>query len=482
MPRIQYPGFCGPSYIAQSPVSDCEDLINMLVESNRAPNAASQFSLLPTPGANLLSTAVTVGTRASISMGGFCFAVIGNTFYQVNSDFTLTARGTVAVNANPATISYGGDGSSQFFTTSGGNAYVWDTSTSTFSQVHTLDGLADQGGFLDGFFLAFCRATGQMFMSSPDNATVWDLTNEWQRSSAADPWRAFIVTPRRQILMFGEYTSELWGNTGASPIPFELIGGATVKQGTGAYYSARAVGESVVWLAQNEDGIRTVQQMRGYTAYQISTAPLEYALQQYARTDDAEPFVYELEGHQHWVLNLPNANHSWGFDATESFWNKRGTWNTLAGDFDVWHAQSHVVFGGKHLAFDRFTGGIYELGTRFGYDFGGAAIRRVRIPPPLPSKRQLITRSRLEIYGEPGLADISGQGSDPRIFLRSSKNGGKTWNAERYRSFGKMGQYDKPVIFGTMPAGRRCVDELVMTDPIPWRITDAYITLNQGLS
>lgn len=480
MPRIAYPGFCGPSYVAQSSLTDCEDCINFLVESNKAPHAQSPFSLLPTPGVSLLSLGPSVGSRGGLAINGQALIVYGPSVYSINHDFSWTFIGTVAVNANPATVSYNGV-QGQWWITSGSNGYLWVPGTSTFSQVANMTGNADMGGYLDGFFLALNRSTGQMFVSKAGDGSTWDLTQFWQRSAFPDPYTAFIVTPAGQIVLFGDQNGEIWGDFGTSPIPFGLIGGAKFPQGIHAQYSARNVGATTMWLAQNAEGQRTVQQLRGYTPYQVSTPPLEWALRQYANAKDAEILSYDLEGHLHAVLNCPSAGRSWGYDLTEQMWHRRGTWNAPIADFDVWHAQTHLMFNGKHLVTDRFTNGLYELSTDLLLDFAGGPLRRVRIPPALPTKREMVYRSRLEIYGEMGLASLSGQGALPAVMLRSSKNGGKTWGPQRVRNFGVTGDYRHSCMFGTLPAARMPADEISMSDPAPWRITDAFITLDQGL-
>lgn len=478
MPRMRYPGFCGPSYTAQSPISDVEKCFNLFPESNKAPNATSPWSLVPTPGQNLLSTASTTGGRGIFSVNSRGYCVIGNTFYEVKGDFSLTNRGTVAVNSNPSTICSNLEG--QIFITSGGNGYLFDTVTNVFTVIANLVGKADQGDHLDGFFLALQFSTSIVYISGADDGLTWDLTQFFQRSAFPDPWRAIKVTPAGQILLLGEETSELWGDVGSSPIPFAPIGGAKFKQGIAAPFSCRAAGSNMIWLAQNEDGQRTLQRLGGYSATQVSTPPIDWALRQYQKVSDAECFVYDLEGHIHYCLNVPSANASWGFDNSENLFHERGTWNTASASFDVWHPQDHAMMFGKHVVTDRFTGNIYELGTDFGYDAGGAYIRRMRIPPAMSNMKRMMYYSDLEVLLESGLAPLSGDGSNATMWLEQSKNGGKTWGHRRGRSVGVSGDYGHRTRWGTLTAARHRADRLTMADPVPWRITDAFITAEQG--
>lgn len=69
---------------------------------------------------------------------------------------------------------------------------------------------------------------------------------------------------------------------------------------------------------------------------------------------------------------------------------------------------------------------------------------------------------------------------DPQVLLRVSNDAGKTWITEQQRSAGKLGEYYKRVRWNRLGAARRRVFEVVVTDPIPWRITNCYLTASDG--
>ncbi len=66
-------------------------------------------------------------------------------------------------------------------------------------------------------------------------------------------------------------------------------------------------------------------------------------------------------------------------------------------------------------------------------------------------------------------------GGDPQVMLRCSNDGGKTWGSEVWRSAGKAGEYSRRIRWNGLGSGRRRVFEVVMTDPVLWRITGCYI-------
>jgi hypothetical protein len=114
------------------------------------------------------------------------------------------------------------------------------------------------------------------------------------------------------------------------------------------------------------------------------------------------------------------------------------------------------------------------MGSDLYTDVGGTEIRRVRRSPAIMDENRRVFYSSLELDLEPGLG-TSGQGEDPQVMLRLSNDGGKTWGPEMWRSAGKTGEYSRRVRWNRLGAGRRRVFETTMTDPVPWRITAAYL-------
>src|SRR3990167_4529381 len=129
--------FIGGGYKAPSPPPGQERLINWYVEQMESPGANSKAVLYPTPGVDAVATYAAAGGRANFTddQTGRCFQVVGASFVETDSAFTVTVRGTVDVNANPATISTNGVGGGQLLITSGDRAYCYTLATETLTQV-----------------------------------------------------------------------------------------------------------------------------------------------------------------------------------------------------------------------------------------------------------------------------------------------------------------------------------------------------------
>ncbi len=90
--------------------------------------------------------------------------------------------------------------------------------------------------------------------------------------------------------------------------------------------------------------------------------------------------------------------------------------------------------------------------------------------------------SKLEILIQSGVGLVTGQGSDPQIRLRLSRDGGETWGQEISCSAGQMGEYDARVIFRRLGRGRNLVAEITVSDPVLWEMLEAYADGAKGTS
>jgi len=76
---------------------------------------------------------------------------------------------------------------------------------------------------------------------------------------------------------------------------------------------------------------------------------------------------------------------------------------------------------------------------------------------------------------DPPVVTSSDQGYDPQIMMQLSTDGGETWSEERWRSAGKLGEYQHRAQWWRCGSGRNVIIAVAMTDPVPWRIIDAIV-------
>lgn len=69
---------------------------------------------------------------------------------------------------------------------------------------------------------------------------------------------------------------------------------------------------------------------------------------------------------------------------------------------------------------------------------------------------------------------------DPQVMLRWSDDGGHTWSNERIKGIGQAGQYRARCYWTRLGRSRDRIYELSASDPVPFRIVDAYLDASPG--
>lgn len=479
---MEYRGFVGGSYPAQAVTLDQERTVNWYVErSEQAATATARTAMYPTPGVTSIATATHGVGRGHIFIDGREFCVIGGALYEVSSVGTLTNRGNVTQDSTAVTISSNGDGGGQLFITSGGNGFLFTLSTNVLTTIAALAGKADMGAHLDGYFLALDRDTSTLYVSDLLDGSTWQTGTQFaQRSAAPDPWISLQVLGR-YIWLLGEQTSEVWYNSG-SAFPFELHPSGLIPYGIVAPDSAAVGDASLYWLGASKIGNGYVMRSTGFTPEVISHPPMELAIGEYIEIDDAFGECYSDLGHTFFVLSFPVAGKTWAFDSRSGQWHERGTWIAEQAAYTSWRPRYHAFAFGEHRILDSSGPSLYRMARDIGTDVESRPIRRLRRAPALQAEMQRIYYSSFELDLEPGLGAVTGQGSNPQVGLRYSNDGGKTWGPEMFRSAGALGNYLMRVQWERMGAARRRVFEVSVSDPVPYRLTNAYLRIGQPVA
>lgn len=110
------------------------------------------------------------------------------------------------------------------------------------------------------------------------------------------------------------------------------------------------------------------------------------------------------------------------------------------------------------------------------------ATRRLRrFSLPFDTNKQ-VKINRLEVLPQPGVGLSAGQGSDPVVMVRFSKDGGATWGNEIPLTIGKIGEYAHRAYMNRGPYGRNLVCEITDSDPVFSVLLDCFIDWEVGTS
>jgi hypothetical protein len=476
------------SYKSQSPNAAADRCVNWYCETNEDPNGKSPMSLYPSPGLTIFSAGADPSLRGEVEFNGRMFGVGGINFYEILSSGARNNYGTVS---NDGSIVSFATGPNQILLASAGVLYVLTLSTNELSTVDptTYVGPVSQVCYIDGFFVALFKNSGEFQVSSPDDATTWSELDVSIVSVFGDNVVGMIAA-YRQIIFFGPKKSVAYADVGAPITPFAVVPGGFIEQGAASTFAISLLDNSVFWMGQDERGRGIAWRANGYTPVRISTFATEFAWQQYATVSDAISYTYQDQGHTFWHVYFPSANKSWRYDAATTLWHEVEFWNDSTGKSTAHRSQCHCFAFGKHLVGDWASGNIYAMSISSYQDFGNP-IRRIRQAPHISTEQKYIYHAFLQVDMETGLQpmingapvqlyDGLGHKRSPQAFLSWSDDGGHVFGNEYSRDCGQVGQYKKRVYWTRMGRSRDRVYRLTCSDPYPYRIIDSYFEGSPG--
>lgn len=425
----------------------------------------TQLVFFGTPGDTLFTSFGDTPVRGWLAVGERLFAVHRGTLYEVDNAGTRTSRGTL--NTTTGRVSMQTDGTVVLIV-DGTNGYTFTLATNTFAQILDADfpNGANTCDWLDGQFVVDAGDGEDSFYWSA-NGTSWDALDFATAESSPDGLvRVFV--DHGQILLFGTATVEPWGSIGNSDSPFAPVKGAIAQFGLAARWSLVPFNDSVAFLAKNKLGQVQVMMMEGNVPRPISTPELDSLINGYSSVSDATAMSYMDRGHPILIVNFPTAGKSWMFDARSGMWSPRES--GLNGD--RYHGEMAVDYINKIRIADYSNGTVVNLDAT-AYTENGTAIAREMITRHFYSGNDRVVVDELYVDMEVGVGLASGQGSSPQVMLQYSKNNGKTWSAELWKSVGAMGNYFERVEWRRLGQARDWLFKLRMTDPVKFVLTFA---------
>jgi hypothetical protein len=399
--------------------------------------------------------------RAAIEFNGGLYSVVGTSFLGVTSSGSTVSIGTITGGGRVDIAK----NNSQIAILVEPNLWVYDGSS--LSQVNDSDFTsrgAKRMAVMDSYGAFIEPESGRWFICDLTDFTVFDALDFATAEGSPDNLVS-IESNNRQFILFGQESLELWDNTGRDGFPFERNINGYVESGCGAPYSTCSVDHTVYWIDQD----RIARRLEGNIARRISTDGVEQRWQDYSTIADATAFTYVFDGHTFVVLTFPTAGATWVYDINTQEWHER-----LSYSQDHWRAAWVVKAYDKALVGDTQSGNIGELHATT-YSEWGQPLLREATTGAIVDEGRWIQHDRLEVDLDIGNAPLSGQGSEPKIMLDVSNNGGVTFYAKANRALGATGHYRKRVHWDRLGRSRERVYRFRCTDPVPFIVAGSKL-------
>jgi hypothetical protein len=453
--------FLGGAYAGRSKSVNPERCTNFYLESH-----GDGFHLVGTPGLTRRLTLDYGTVRGLYFFDSRIYAVAGAHVFSITSGHVASDLGTIGTSFGRVSIADNGssmvliDGSATGYVIAGG----------------ILSAIADvdfEGGtsitYQDGYFIVTIPDSSRFRLSDLNSAISWIDTDFADAEGAPDKIRA-VISDLRQLWLLGVQTGEVWDNAGDADFPFVRNPSGFFHKGIAAPATLCHFDNSLVWLSEDDRGYGLLVQANGYTPQIIVPQAISWQWSRYSRIDDAFAYTYQVEGHEFYVLTFPTGNATWVYDARDKQWHR---WSSnIDGDEESRHrGNCHCFAFGRHYVGDYNSGKIYTIEPDV-YTEDGTTIIRDRICQNVEAEKKFSV-DEIEIEIEAGNGLVTGQGSDPQLMLRTSKDDGNRWSNEMWRSAGKQGEHGRRAVWRKQGRSRGRTLWLRVSDPIKWIITGA---------
>ncbi|TXH18922.1 MAG: hypothetical protein E6R03_01305 [Hyphomicrobiaceae bacterium] len=463
-------GLVGPSYVQRSLPFDAQRTVNLYpILDDMGKEVAALYG---TPGKSLFTTAGFGPIRGEFaSTNGRAFCISGSVLYEIDSAGNVTNHGSLDSSSGVITTAENGP---QLAICDGEYLYIFTYATNAFEKVTDPDIPTQIGmvAYIDGYFVINEVDTGRFYISALNDGLAWDALDFATAEGSPDNLIA-VVNAVGQLWLFGSQTTEIWSNTGDSDFPFRRIAGAKMETGIVSPYSAIQIDNSIIWVGKDIFGQGMVYKAQGFSPIRISTTPIEKRIQEANNLENISAYAYQEEGNTFYVLTGGGLETTLVYDLVTQQWHERAYLNS-DGDFEQDIASCHMFIFGRHLVGDRRNGKIYTQSLDF-YDDGGEPLVRERTYTHLSDEEKRIRYNVIKIGFETGVGLQTGQGSNPLVSLRLSKDGARTWSDYYTTTMGAVGKYETECEFRRLGVAQQMTFQIRVSDPVKVAIIGSYL-------
>jgi hypothetical protein len=426
------------------------------------------WQLRGTPGLALLGTLPRTRIRGVIVHKDRLFALAGPRIYEVYATGTYREWGVISSTRGKVTMAsllniiVIGDGSGY---------YALDLDAETVSRITD----APRGRFCVFFNqrILYQGESGQVFYSEVNDPANIPGLNFFTAESLPDEIAA-IVTTEDQVWLLGGDSAEPWYDSGDVDNPYARIQGGVVYSGCGHPDTALRVDNSVWWVERDKEGTGIVRRSQGFTPTRISTTAVERFT---ASATNLSAFSYQEQGETFYCINADEG--SWAYAIKAGEWCERAWLNRETGEQERQRQEFHAYAYGLHMVFDYESGKVYRQGLDL-YSDAGQEIRSTRVSQIISFNGRPVSIGELWVDFAAGVGlDGSGQGTDPEVMLRCSRDG-SGFDNERVEPLGAIGEYGAQVRFFDLGQGRNWCFEISVSDPVLKGLLGAEAKLKVG--
>lgn len=309
--------------------------------------------------------------------------------------------------------------------------------------------------FVAGLFVFVRDESGKFYWSAVLDARTIDALDFATAESSPDPLRDIVVM-RGNVFLLGASTIEVWYVTGALDLPFTRVDQRLYPIGVIATGCAREL-DNTLFLIGHDGLVYRLDEV----AQRLSDHGIEERVGESAAYST---FTIEYQGHKFFCIRLDQG--TWCYDAATGQWCEFASYGR-----DNFAAQCAVVVERVVYLGDDTAGTVWTF-TDTPQDDGAALEGRWTAGVRIDGGTQVI--DNLQVDANVGWTEfLSGQGADPLIEMRASRDAGATWGNWRSAPLGRQGHYRNRARWTRMGMfdSPGALLEFRITDPSPRRVS-----------
>lgn len=468
MPKTPLPIANGFYQSDSLPISaqECVNFYPNIVQTK----ALAQETLYGTPGINQLATTgiVSQQNRGAHVKNGIAYFVNGDALYRLNrtvvsgvDTFSVTSLGTVT---GTGRVSMVDNGTQLMILVPGGDGFIYDENAGTpFLQITDIDftanGAPQYAAYVDGYFTVTTDSK-KWIISALNNGNSWNALDFGSAESDPDNIVAPLVF-KNQLFITGSETTEAFQNLpNGAGFPF-VRSNVFLDKGCFAPFSIINANNTFMMIGGGANESPAIWQYAGSSFQKVSTTAIDSILAEATDDEVGDAFSFSYGQKGAYFVGFTIANRTFVYDTVSGRWHERKSF--ISSQDARWRVSSLINTYGKLIVADFIDGRVGELSNDI-YTEYDEEIRSSIATQPFHKQGDAISVPSIELTVESGVGNADRV--DPKVSMDISRDG-KTFGYERIRSMGKIGEYNRRVIWrknGRM--SRFVVLRFKMSDPV----------------
>ena len=429
-------------------------------------------------------------TRGATVVKEIPYCVNGLGLFRINADSTFDNLGTIT-GVGRVSIAHSYD--KIVIVVPGGDAFVYDTTLATFTQITDPNYVAsDTVVFNNGYFI-FSASDGTIVFTSPLNdLTPFDPLDRTNSAENSDEIIAVYVSYNNLYIIRAD-TIQLYQDVGNTNFPYEPVPGGFIQKGVHAKFSLVDFDNTFLFMGGGL-GERTAiwKVTSSATVAKISTNAIDEQLQAFTGDEIASAFAFSYaENGNFFAVFTIESNRIDGktfvYNGTASQLAGHPIWSEMQSGLNGnrWRVNAVVRAYGTLLIGDSLTGKIGQLDNIVYTEFG-EAIYYMSVTQPFAQNYDTLFFEQLEVTMETGVGldgptIIGDEGKNPVVQLSYSDDGGRNWTYFSPRSFGRIGRYDQRTYWPRLGRTRtQRMFRFEVTDPVKCNLLKAEAVISKG--